>query len=211
MNQRWKVYTFIIFFRSTFFSIGSTAKPFLAEKENGTNKDRIEDVVEAGKESFVAMKEKQKNESSMVPLPLTPLSPPPPNDDVSFKRQSWKYISKVKLIAFHFKANDVSLNNQHKFWKWNLLFLNKIRDRTKSVHGILFFFLRRIKDSNGLRSTWFTYRERKLVSSKSEKILRLEKLLLQRGYYTDMKNDSATKTFGTFATAHFPLGIQIWK
>lgn len=76
MNQRWKVYTFIIFFRSTFFSIGSTAKPFLAEKENGTNKDRIEDVVEAGKESFVAMKEKQKNESSMVPLlPLMTMYP----------------------------------------------------------------------------------------------------------------------------------------
>lgn len=169
MNQRWKVYTFIIFFRSTFFSIGSTAKPFLAEKENGTNKDRIEDVVEAGKESFVAMKEKQKNESSMVPLPLSPLSPPPPNDDVSFKRQSWKYISKVKLIAFHFKANDVSLNNQHKFWKWNLLFLNKIRDRTKSVHGILFFFCVALKIlmayvPRGLhteRGSWFPRRAKR--------------------------------------------------
>lgn len=51
--------------------------------------------------------------------------------------------------------------------------------------------------------------ERTLLSSKSEKILRLEKLLLQRGYDTDMKNDSATKTLATFVTAHFPLGIQI--
>lgn len=96
-------------------------------------------------------------------------SPPPPNDDVSFKRQSWKYISKVKLIAFHFKANDVSLNNQHKFWKWNLLFLNKIRDRTKSVHGILFFFCVALKIlmayvPRGLhteRGSWFPRRAKR--------------------------------------------------